>query len=150
MSKKILFVFLLAAAVVSFAGYSVPTASACSTLVPEDCRPIFGSNFSAVQAVTATSTAPSVAGANSSSPMLLGQYENISADGDGRLSNQSTGAIATTGSAATNSNSIFGPSFQTVITVPSSSAPAVSSTITSVNNATTLFGNLWNYVPEDR
>ena len=51
MFKKILFVFVLAAAILAFAGYSVPTASACSTSVPDDCRPIFGPNFDAIQSV---------------------------------------------------------------------------------------------------
>ena len=51
MFKKILFVFVLAAAVLAFAGYSVPTASACSTSVVDDCRPIFGQNFDAIQTV---------------------------------------------------------------------------------------------------
>ena len=51
MFKKILFVFVLAAAVLAFAGYSVPTASACSTSVLDDCRPIFGPNFDAIQPV---------------------------------------------------------------------------------------------------
>jgi hypothetical protein len=38
MFKKMLFVFVLAAAVLAFAGYGVPTASACSGSI-DDCRP---------------------------------------------------------------------------------------------------------------
>ena len=80
MFRKILFVFVLAAAVLAFAGYSVPTASACSTSVPDDCRAIFGPNFDAVQEVPAAAPALTATGTSSSI--------------------QSTGATATTSSAA--------------------------------------------------
>jgi hypothetical protein len=51
MFKKMLFVFLLAVAVLAFSGYAVPTASACSTLIAGDCNPMFGPSFDAVQEV---------------------------------------------------------------------------------------------------
>ena len=44
MFKRMLFVFVLAAAVLAFAGYSVPTAAACSGSVTS-CNTMFGQGF---------------------------------------------------------------------------------------------------------
>ncbi|MEW5719600.1 MAG: hypothetical protein AB1817_13285 [Chloroflexota bacterium] len=64
MFKKVLFVFLLAAAVLAFAGYSVPTASACSASAADDCRPTFGSRVDDAQGfVLFSPTASSTPGA---------------------------------------------------------------------------------------
>ncbi len=75
--KKILFVFLLAAALLAYAGYGVPAAAACSTLSTADCAPIYGPNFDpivnfpAIGAAlgTASMTSPSSANLNVSSPV---------------------------------------------------------------------------------
>ena len=78
MFKKVLFVLLLAAAVVAFAGYSVPTASACSTSVVDDCRPIFGSAFDAIQPVPSGATlAPAT-----STTYYLGEWHSAAAGYD--------------------------------------------------------------------
>ena len=51
MFKKMLFVFVLAAAVLAFAGYGVPTAAACSGSVTS-CNAMFGPSFETTVEVT--------------------------------------------------------------------------------------------------
>ena len=53
MFKKMLFVFVLAAAVLAFAGYGVPTAAACSGSVTS-CNAMFGPGFETTVAVPAS------------------------------------------------------------------------------------------------
>ena len=51
MFKKMLFVFVLAAAVLAFAGYGVPMAAACSASV-SSCNAMFGPSFETTLTVT--------------------------------------------------------------------------------------------------
>ena len=60
MFKKMLFVFVLAAAVLAFAGYGVPTAAACSGSVTS-CNAMFGPGFETTLTVPAS---PSTASAS--------------------------------------------------------------------------------------
>jgi hypothetical protein len=84
MFKRVLFVFLLALAVLAFAGYSVPTASAACDAT-NNCNPMFGPTFVTVQAVPAPATsstqnanaAPACTDANNCNSMF-GQGFNTS------------------------------------------------------------------------
>ena len=88
MFKKILFVFVLAAAVLTFAGYSVPTASACSGI--DGCIPIIDSKYAAPAQTQSLSsdtsnamfgpsfvTVQPVAAGTNNYQMSAGQYEKV-------------------------------------------------------------------------
>ena len=57
MFKKMLFVFVLAAAVLAFAGYGVPTAAACSGSVTS-CNAMFGPSFETTLTVLPPNASP--------------------------------------------------------------------------------------------
>jgi hypothetical protein len=83
MFKKMLFVFLLAAAVLAFAGYSVPTASACSGSVAS-CSPIFGQGFETTLTVPGSSAPAPDADMNNYHLGTWKTYDGVATDGIGQ------------------------------------------------------------------
>ena len=69
MFKKMLFVFVLAAAVLAFAGYGVPTAAACSGSVTS-CNAMFGPSYETTLTVLPPNASPLAKSPQPSAPSL--------------------------------------------------------------------------------